>query len=133
VASLLCPSAPDGCAPGPVWLGGKVWDEWNGEELLTAHISSETVRKGDCYVVVLYSSTHEKTYLTDLSGAEWSYLEPHLPTPKPTGRPRTRSPSEILDAIFYIPCSDCAWRFLPHDFPPWKTVQVVCTQLAKGW
>jgi putative transposase len=61
--------------------------------------------------MVLYSSTHEKTYLTDLSDAEWSYLEPHLPAPKPTGRPRTHSPREMLDAIFYIPRSGCAWRF----------------------
>jgi transposase len=29
---------------------------------------------------------------------------------------------EILDAIFYIARSGCAWRLLPHDFPPWKTV-----------
>jgi putative transposase len=29
---------------------------------------------------------------------------------------------EILDAIFYIVRSGCAWRLLPHEFPPWKTV-----------
>jgi len=29
---------------------------------------------------------------------------------------------EILDAIFYVLKSGCAWRLLPHDFPPWKTV-----------
>ena len=29
---------------------------------------------------------------------------------------------ESLDAIFYIVCSGCAWRLLPHGFPPWKTV-----------
>ena len=29
---------------------------------------------------------------------------------------------EIVDAIFYILRSGCAWRLLPHDFPPWKTV-----------
>jgi transposase len=29
---------------------------------------------------------------------------------------------EILDAIFSILRSGCAWRLLPHDFPPWKTV-----------
>ncbi len=61
-------------------------------------------------------------YLTDLSDAEWSYLEPHLPAPKATGRPRLHHTREILDAIFYILKSGCAWRLLPHDFPPWKTV-----------
>jgi putative transposase len=29
---------------------------------------------------------------------------------------------EVLDAIFYIVRSGCAWRLLPHDFPPWKTI-----------
>ena len=63
-----------------------------------------------------------KPYPTDLSDAEWSCLEPHLPTPKSTGRPRTHSPREILDAIFYVLRSGCPWRLLPHDFPPWRTV-----------
>jgi putative transposase len=64
-----------------------------------------------------------KACQTDLSNAEWSYVEPHLPTPKAPGRPRLHTPREILDAIFYIVVrSGCAWRLLPHDFPPWKTV-----------
>jgi putative transposase len=29
---------------------------------------------------------------------------------------------QILNAIFYIARSGCAWRLLPHEFPPWKTV-----------
>src|SRR3712207_2992203 len=63
-----------------------------------------------------------RAYLTDLSDAEWAYLQPHLPAPKIGGRPRVHSLREILDAIFYIVRSGCAWRLLPHDFPPWKTV-----------
>jgi transposase len=31
-----------------------------------------------------------RPYQTDLSDAEWSYLEPHIPTPKAPGRPRVR-------------------------------------------
>jgi len=63
-----------------------------------------------------------KIYLTDLSDAEWTCLEPHLPTPKAAGRPRIHPLREILNAIFYIVRSGCAWRLLPHDFPPWKTI-----------
>ena len=63
-----------------------------------------------------------KPYPTDLSNAEWACLEPRLPLPKPTGRPRSHSPREILNAIFYVLRSGCPWRLLPHDFPPWKTV-----------
>lgn len=63
-----------------------------------------------------------KAYQTDLSDAEWSCLEAHLPISEATGRPRLHTPREILDAVFYIVRSGCAWRLLPHDFPPWKTV-----------
>ena len=63
-----------------------------------------------------------KTYQTDLSDAEWARIEPHLPVPKAVGRPRLHPPREILNAIFYVLRSGCAWRLLPHDFPPWKTV-----------
>jgi transposase len=63
-----------------------------------------------------------KPYPTDLSDAEWACLEPHIPVQKATGRPKTHSFREILDAIFYVLRSGCPWRILPHDFPPWKTV-----------
>jgi len=29
---------------------------------------------------------------------------------------------DVFDAIFYVLKSDCHWRLLPHDFPPWSTV-----------
>jgi putative transposase len=38
------------------------------------------------------------------------------------GRPRVHSVRAILDAIFYVLKSGCAWRLLPQDLPPWKTV-----------
>jgi putative transposase len=63
-----------------------------------------------------------RAYLTDLSDTEWTYLKDHLPTPKAPGRPRVHTLREILNAIFYIVRSGCAWRLLPHDFPPWRTV-----------
>ncbi len=63
-----------------------------------------------------------RPYSSDLSDAEWACLEGHLPTAENEGRPRLHSLREILDAIFYITRSGCAWRLLPHEFPPWKTV-----------
>ena len=63
-----------------------------------------------------------RAYQSDLSNAEWSCLEPHLPAPKATGRPKMHATREILNAIFYVVRGGCAWRLLPHDFPPWKTV-----------
>src|SRR5215212_1615468 len=63
-----------------------------------------------------------KAYQSDLSDVQWSFLEPHLPAPTATGRPKMHSAREVLNAIFYIVRGGCAWRLLPHDFPPWKTV-----------
>ena len=63
-----------------------------------------------------------RAYQSDLSDAEWSFLEPHLPAPTAAGRPKMHSTREILNAIFYIVRGGCAWRLLPHEFPPWKTL-----------
>jgi putative transposase len=29
---------------------------------------------------------------------------------------------EVLDAVFYVARTGCAWRMLPGGFPPWGTV-----------
>jgi len=61
-------------------------------------------------------------YRTDLSDAEWACLAPHVPAPKPGGRPAKHSRRELLNAIFYVIRSGGAWRLLPNDLPPWRTV-----------
>ncbi|QLE45846.1 transposase (plasmid) [Nostoc sp. C052] len=63
-----------------------------------------------------------KPYDTDLTEREWEIIQPLIPVAKPGGRPRKVNIREIINAIFYIQRSGCAWRLLPHDFPPWKTV-----------
>jgi putative transposase len=63
-----------------------------------------------------------KLYSTDLSDAEWTCLAPHVPAPKPGGRPPKHTRREIVNAIFYIVRSGEPWRLLPHDLPPWQTV-----------
>jgi putative transposase len=64
-----------------------------------------------------------KPYPTDLSEVEYQKIEPHLPKPKTKrGRKRIYPLREILNAIFYVLRTGCAWRLLPHDLPPWKIV-----------
>ena len=62
------------------------------------------------------------SYPTDLTEAQWKILEPLIPEAKPGGRPRATDMREVINAIFYLLRSGCAWRLLPHDFPPWSTV-----------
>lgn len=64
----------------------------------------------------------KRSYSTDLTDAEWEYLELHVPPPNKRGRQKTHSSREILNAIFYVLRSGCPWRLLPGDFPPWSTV-----------
>ncbi len=65
------------------------------------------------------SSTY---YPSDLSDVEWQHLEPLLPAPKNTGRPRKWSLRLIINGIFYLVRGGCAWRMLPLEYPPWSTV-----------
>ena len=64
----------------------------------------------------------KRSYSTDLTNAEWERLQLHVPPPNKRGRPKTHSSRQILNAIFYLLKSGCAWRLLPRDFPPWETV-----------
>ena len=66
--------------------------------------------------------TQRKPYPTDLTDQQWQVLAPLIPAPKPNGRPRSVEIRGIINAIFYILASGCAWRMMPHDFPPWQTV-----------
>jgi putative transposase len=63
-----------------------------------------------------------KPYPTDVTDAPWALIEPLIPAAKPGGRPRTVDMREVINALFYLSRAGCAWRLLPHDFPPWSTV-----------
>jgi putative transposase len=67
------------------------------------------------------SAAVHRPYPTDLTDAEWALLAPLIPPAKTGGRP-PRDRREILDGISYAIRTGCAWRLLPHDFPPWQTV-----------
>lgn len=62
-------------------------------------------------------------YATDLTDAEWSVIEPLMPSPRYLGRPRKTDLREVVNALLYIASSGGAWRLLPTDFPPFSTVQ----------
>jgi putative transposase len=49
-------------------------------------------------------------------------LEPLVPRVRPGGRPAVHQRREVLNALAYWLRAGCAWRLLPHDFPPWQTV-----------
>ena len=58
----------------------------------------------------------------DLTDSQWAAIAPIIPDARPGGRPRRADKREIVDAILYLLRAGCAWRLVPHDFPPWRTV-----------
>ena len=67
------------------------------------------------------ASSSPRPYPSDLTDAQWALIEPMVPV-KPGGRPAKHSRRRIVEAILYVNRTGCAWRSLPHDFPPWESV-----------
>lgn len=73
--------------------------------------------------------TERAAYPSDLSDARWALIEPRLTAWRQArtdagvgGRPATHDLREIFNAILYLNRTGCPWRYLPHDFPPYRSV-----------
>ena len=62
------------------------------------------------------------SYPTDLSDGQWRLVDPHVPPPKPGGRPAKYPRREIVNAVLYQTRNGGTWRSLPHDVPPYRIV-----------
>lgn len=79
---------------------------------------------------------HSIRYPTDLTDEEWNSIQSLIPTPKSGKGKRGRPALErrlLVNAIFYIVRSGCAWRLLPRDFGPWQTVYGYYRVWTKDW
>lgn len=68
-----------------------------------------------------------RAYPSDLSDARWALIEPVLTAWREARRgpgtaARVHDLREIVNAILYVCRTGIAWAYLPHDFPPYKTV-----------
>ena len=59
-----------------------------------------------------------QAYDSDVTDAEWEYLEFFVPAVLPGGRPPKHTRREIINGICYAIRSGGAWKLLPHDLPP---------------
>lgn len=73
--------------------------------------------------------THRAAYPSDLSDARWALIESRLTAWRQArteagvgGRVAEHDLREIFNAILYINRTGIAWRYMPHDLPPWQTV-----------
>lgn len=61
-------------------------------------------------------------YPSDLTDEQWKLIRDLLPEARRGGRPRSTCVREVVNALFYLNRTGCAWRYLPKNFPPWQTV-----------
>src|ERR1039457_5536546 len=73
--------------------------------------------------------TPRRASRTDLSEARWALIEPILAAWRAARaeaglglRGPVHDLREIVNAILYVNRTGIAWEYLPHDFPPFKTV-----------
>lgn len=70
-----------------------------------------------------------RAYRSDLSDARWALIEPVLSAWRQARadaglglREPVHDLREVVNAILYVNRTGIAWEYLPHDFPPYKTV-----------
>lgn len=66
--------------------------------------------------------TKRRSYPSDLTDAQWTFIEPLLPPDTNTGgRPRSDN-REVINGILYVLTTGCGWEYLPHDInTSWRT------------
>ena len=56
----------------------------------------------------------QKGYPGDMTDAQAELLLRLIPPAKPGGRPREVNIRAVINAIFYVLCTGCAWAWLPR-------------------
>src|SRR5258706_785048 len=81
--------------------------------------------------------THPNRYPTDLTDEEWDQIKSLVPAPKSgkgrKGRPIKMARRRLVNSIFYVVRSGCAWRLLPKDFGPWSTIYGYFRVWSQDW
>jgi putative transposase len=77
----------------------------------------------------LDKSVVKRKYPSDLTDSQWNHIKDLFPKPKAMGRPRSVDFREIVNAVLYLIFTGCQWRFIPNDYPKWRT----CYGYFKQW
>ncbi len=63
-----------------------------------------------------------KPYPSDVTDAEWAFVAPYLTLLSPDAPQRRHELRDVFDGLRWLARTGAAWRYLPHDFPPWAAV-----------
>ena len=63
-----------------------------------------------------------KSYPSDVSDEEWAFVAPYPALVREDAPQRDHDLREVFNALRWIVRTGSAWRYMPHDFPPWEAV-----------
>jgi transposase len=63
-----------------------------------------------------------KPYPSDVSDEEWAFVAPYLALVREDAPQRDHDLREVFNALRWVVRTGSAWRYMPHDLPPWEAV-----------
>jgi len=73
------------------------------------------------------------TYPSDVNDEQWELIKDHFSTGN-YGKSRKHSQRILVNGVFYVIKTGCQWRFLPKEYPHWKTVYSFYKRAKeRGW
>jgi transposase len=63
-----------------------------------------------------------KPYPSDVSDEEWAFLAGYLALVREDAPQREHDLREVFNGLRWIVRTGSAWRYMPHDLPPWEAV-----------
>jgi transposase len=63
-----------------------------------------------------------KPYPSDVSDEEWAFVAPYLALLREDAPQRNHELREVFNGLRWIVRTGSAWRYMPHDLPPWEAV-----------
>jgi transposase len=63
-----------------------------------------------------------KAYPSDVSYEEWAFVAPYLALLREDAPQREYDLREVFNALRWVVRTGSAWRYMPHDLPPWEAV-----------
>src|ERR671914_756374 len=74
-----------------------------------------------------------KPYPSDVSDEEWAFAAPYLALVREDAPQRNHDLREVFNGLRWIVRTGSAWRYMPHDLPPWEaTYQQTRRWLSAG-
>jgi transposase len=65
---------------------------------------------------------NRKPYPSDVSDEAWAFVAPYLALVREDAPQRNHELREVFNGLRWIVRTGSAWRYMPHDLPPWEAV-----------